>query len=99
MKTDVRIHKNFATNKTEIRIIRYNGDNVEYFNHGAWVLLHENMEIPIVASISMNSEIITDETEREIKSESDKLVQQKHDDKECHIQNLNEILFRVMDSK
>lgn len=87
----ITIHKNIATFRTELRVIDY--ENELFLNDkGEWEKLVIGNAISTALSLPYSTEIETTLFDTEHKS----LLKQKHEDKENHIQNLNELLIRAM---
>lgn len=93
INTFLRIRRNTYNNKMEIIAIREDGDQVSSLARNGWVPVQEMAEFTILASLPYNTEIEIQEE----KPEHHSLLKQKHQDKNDHIENLNNILNKVLD--
>lgn len=89
----ITIYRNRATNSLEFRAIKYEHNKTFAMVDGECIEIGIAQEIPCILRMPYHTEIETDISESNFKE----LLKQKHEDKEDHIQNLNEILLRIVD--
>lgn len=94
MNRKLRIYKNLAANRIELRYFEFDRDDDLFalMPDGSMKHVGPAEEIPCFTTMPYNTQIETDIFEKEHRS----LLKQKHEDKESHIQNLNEILLELI---